>query len=46
MGPPAKNKKVSLCNQKTSKQIGGLGDPMAPLKINKARGVLQLRLNS
>ena len=43
-GPPNKPN-GSHYNEKSSKRIGGLGDPMTPTKINKGRGILGFLLN-
>ena len=41
MGSPP-NKKGGLYDKKASKRFGDLGDPMAPTKGNKERGILRL----
>ena len=46
MGGPQPNKKASLYSKKASRQIGGMGDPMASISIHKGRGILRFLLNS
>ena len=44
MREPPPSKKGSPYNTKASKRIEGLGDPMAPSRISKGRGILRLLL--
>ena len=44
---PRKQKgEPSFYDHKASKKVGGRGDPMAPIRINRGRGILQILLNS
>ena len=33
---------MRLYNKKSSKRIGGLGEPVVPIKTNKGRGMLSI----